>query len=115
LLTQVHVVREARAAAGVLFEALRLTPPVALALAWACSPEAATRANLLRYARDLAHVKLRITGADLAALGVRPGPVYGRALRAVLQARLDGLLASREAELELATDVLRREGAWPAT
>jgi len=115
LLTQRHVVREARAPAGALFEALRLTPPVALALAWACSPEAATRANLLRYARDLAHVKLRITGADLAALGVRPGPVYGRALRAVLRARLDGLPASREAELELATDVLRREGAWPAT
>ena len=47
-------------------------------------------------------VQLSIDGNDLAALGYRPGPSFGKALRMVLQARLDGEVSTRQEELSLA-------------
>lgn len=43
-----------------------------------------------------------VTGADLVAAGVPPGPAVGRALRALRDAVLDGRVRGRDAELELA-------------
>lgn len=59
-----------------------------------------------RWIRELAHVRLAITGADLLAAGVPEGPTVGRVLQAVLDARLDGTLgAGHEAELVAARAV----------
>ena len=43
-----------------------------------------------------------VTGADLIAAGVTPGPAMGAALAAIRQRQLDGLIASREEALEVA-------------
>lgn len=43
-----------------------------------------------------------LRGADLLALGLRPGPLLGRILAAVEDARLEGLVEDRESALELA-------------
>jgi poly(A) polymerase len=40
-----------------------------------------------------------VTGADLIDLGLQPGPAFGRLLREVYDAQLDGTLASREQAL----------------
>lgn len=66
-----------------------------VALAGALGPSAQARSWLER----LRHVRLDITGSDLLAAGVPEGPVIGRALRAALDAKLDGRAADREAEL----------------
>lgn len=55
-----------------------------------------------RYILKLRQVKTSIRGKDLKALGIEPGPVYGKILRAVLKARLDGMVHTREEELEFA-------------
>ncbi len=47
----------------------------------------------------LRHVRLEITGDDLRAAGLAPGPAIGRGLRAALAAKLDGHTAGRQAEL----------------
>lgn len=48
-------------------------------------------------------MRLAISGEDLVAAGIRPGPAIGRALAAVRAARLDGRVApDRSAQLELA-------------
>ncbi len=47
-------------------------------------------------------VKIEITGDDLAALGVAPGPAYQRILAELLAAKLDGKLHSRADELAMA-------------
>ena len=43
-----------------------------------------------------------VTGADLIAAGVPPGPAMGAALAAIRQRQLDGLIASREEALAVA-------------
>jgi tRNA nucleotidyltransferase (CCA-adding enzyme) len=82
-------------------------PPEALAVALALR---APPAPVLRYVRDLRHVRLEIDGDDLIAAGVAEGPAIGAALAEVRRRKLDGEVRGREAELELAV-TLGREGA----
>jgi tRNA nucleotidyltransferase (CCA-adding enzyme) len=82
-------------------------PPEALALALAVR---APSEPILRWVTDLRGVDLEISGADLLAAGVPQGPEVGWALEETLKRKLDGLVSSREGELETAL-LLAREGA----
>ncbi len=53
------------------------------------------------YLKELRQVKPLLDGNDLIALGVPEGPEVGRLLDAILTARLDGLLSTREEEENL--------------
>jgi tRNA nucleotidyltransferase (CCA-adding enzyme) len=77
--------------------ARRLTPEH-VALAGALGPADAARAWLT----DLRDVHLEITGDDLLAAGIPPGPEMGRRLDRALVAKLDGEAPDREAELAVA-------------
>ena len=83
---------------------LRDEPPEALALALALgvSPE-----PVLDWSSRLRFVRLDITGDDLIAAGVEPGPALGRALAETLRAKLDGEIDGREEELRYALQVAR--------
>ncbi len=71
-------------------------PLEAVALAGAMGPNEQAH----RWLRDLRGVRLQITGDDLLAAGIPPGPEVGRRLSAALDRRLDGELApGRDAEL----------------
>jgi tRNA nucleotidyltransferase (CCA-adding enzyme) len=78
-------------------------PPEALALALAlgASPE-----PILDWASRLRFVRLDITGDDLIAEGVEPGPALGRALAETLRAKLDGEVSGRDEELRYALGVV---------
>ena len=54
------------------------------------------------YWQEWRHIRLEITGADLQALGVPPGPRIRRVLERVLAARLSGEALDRAAQLALA-------------
>jgi tRNA nucleotidyltransferase (CCA-adding enzyme) len=75
---------------------------LALALALGASPE-----PILEWASRLRFVRLDITGDDLIAEGVDPGPALGRALAETLRAKLDGEISGREDELRYALGVAR--------
>ncbi len=62
------------------------------------------------YFTNLRRTAISLNGRDLKALGVPPGPVYGRVLRGVLDARLNGRVATRDEELELARELVRAAG-----
>ena len=47
-------------------------------------------------------MRIRIRGEDLKAMGIPPGPAYGKILANVLDARLDGKVLTRPDELALA-------------
>ena len=49
---------------------------------------------------NLGALKPSLSGTDLIANGVRPGPVMGRILRQLKKARLDGTVSTREEELD---------------
>jgi tRNA nucleotidyltransferase (CCA-adding enzyme) len=78
-------------------------PLEAVALAGALGAERAAADWLGR----LRGVRLEIDGRDLRAAGVPEGPALGAGLRAALEAKLDGLAPSREAELAAALRAAR--------
>lgn len=55
----------------------------------------------------LRNIRLEIDGQDLLAAGVPQGPLIGRALRAALEAKLDGRASGRDAELSVALGAVR--------
>ena len=67
--------------------------------------EEIVRERLTLYLAEIRHVRPLLNGNDLMALGVPEGPRVGELLAEVLNARLDGLLSTRDDEERL---VLRR-------
>jgi len=62
-----------------------------------------------RYAEELRHVRLEITGDDLIAEGIPEGPAIGEGLQAARSGKLDGEISGREEELRIALAVARGE------
>jgi tRNA nucleotidyltransferase (CCA-adding enzyme) len=62
-----------------------------------------------RYAAEWRHVRLEISGEDLLEAGIPQGPAIGHGLEAALSGKLDGELAGREQELEIALAAARGE------
>jgi tRNA nucleotidyltransferase (CCA-adding enzyme) len=60
------------------------------------------------YLSHLQDIRLSITGKDLAQLGVKPGPLYGKIMEQILWAKLDGLVKTREEEMEFAKGILEK-------
>ena len=83
---------------------LRREPPEALALALALGAPAEP---VLRWIRDLQHARLAISGHDLIAEGIGPGPAVGAGLEEALRRTLDGDVEGRDEQLALALRVAR--------
>jgi tRNA nucleotidyltransferase (CCA-adding enzyme) len=64
------------------------------------------RARLERYFEELRDVRLEISGADLADLGLDESPQVGAVLDEVLRRKLNGELDGREAELAVARELI---------
>jgi poly(A) polymerase len=62
------------------------------------------------FGEEQIHPARLLTGDDLLALGLEPGPLVGRILHAVEDAQLDARIHSREEALELARGMLRESG-----
>jgi len=60
------------------------------------------------YFTQLQGVRPLISGDDLKTMGVPPGPLYGTILETVLTARLNNRVQSREDELRLVSELLRK-------
>lgn len=52
------------------------------------------------YISELEMVKPEVGGDELKAIGLKPGPIFRRILRSVLEMKLDGFLKSKEEEME---------------
>ena len=68
----------------------------------ALSPYAIVRRRVGMFFSSYNGQRLHIHGHDLKRLGLRPGPDFKKILNAILYAKIDGKLESREEELELA-------------
>ena len=81
-----------------VYRSLQPYPSRVLAVAWLATDRKRIQRRLLRYQTEWRWVETEITGNDLKAMGLRPGPVYGRILGALRDARLDGKVSTREEE-----------------
>ncbi|HXX59636.1 MAG TPA: CCA tRNA nucleotidyltransferase [Dehalococcoidales bacterium] len=68
----------------------------------------AVRKNLRVYLDELRYVKIKLTGSDLAALGIKQGPGMQTILNALLDARLDGKVKTRRDEERMALKIAKR-------
>lgn len=84
----------------------------ALAVAWARGTERARR-RIEHYVRDIAHVRPAVSGTDLIAMGASPGEGFSAILAQARDARLDGRVVGREAELENLRRLAVRAGLIP--
>jgi len=57
-----------------------------------------SRSRLELYLDDLRYVKLSLDGEDLKQMGVAPGPRLGRMLKALIEAKLDNRVSTKEEE-----------------
>lgn len=67
------------------------------------------RRHVSQFLTRLQHEKLDINGDDLRAMGLPPGPAYGRVLQHVLAAKLDGHAPTRTVQLECAYTLVQGE------
>jgi hypothetical protein len=65
-----------------------------------------TRERLRRYLNDIRHRTLSVTGDDLHAIGMKRDPAMGRLLERLKEMRVEGLIEGREAELEMARQLV---------
>jgi len=66
------------------------------------------RKALSHFYTRLKDVELSIRGRDLVKMGIKPGPAYKNIMQAVLEAKLDGLIETREDELEYLKKVINK-------
>lgn len=89
-----------------IFRALRPFPTLLLATAWVASERESLRDKLYRFQTVYRHVEPALSGEDLKRMGLRPGPLFGRILETLREARLDGRVATREEEEALVRRML---------
>jgi len=76
----------------------------AILVNWVACDSARVREQLSRYWEEYRLVRPVLTGDNLRAMGLPPGPVYGRILEALRDARLDGRISSEEEERQIAEE-----------
>lgn len=59
-----------------------------------------TQKAISHFYTQLRNIKISLKGADLKNFGLKPGPVYRTVLKSVLDAKLNGLVETREEELD---------------
>jgi len=70
------------------------------------TPQQEVRSAIIRVVAELKHVRREITGDDLKARGLPPGPLYAAILNDVLMARMDGVVGNRDEELRFVDRLL---------
>jgi tRNA nucleotidyltransferase (CCA-adding enzyme) len=81
-----------------LYQRLQPLSPRAILACLLASESLLVRERLELYLTSLRFVRTSLTGEDLKALGVNPGPRLGRLLRMLLEAKLDGRVGTRQEE-----------------
>lgn len=92
-----------------IYRLLRPYPSRVLAVAWIATDRRRLQRRLLRYQSEWRLAETELSGNDLKALGLSPGPLFGRLLDALLDARLDGKVSTREDEEALLEKLLDAE------
>ncbi len=97
-----------------LYFALAGIPDEAVIYLWALGDDR-VKERIERYIDVLSRIQPAVTGDDLVAAGLRPGPEFSAILAQARADRLDGRAVGREAELENLIRLARRANARPSS
>ncbi len=75
----------------------------------AVAKKEAVKKSISHFFTDLRRMKALLKGRDLEKMGLKPGPVYRQVLEAVLDARLDGAIKSKDDEIEFARQLVAEQ------
>lgn len=92
-----------------LAEVLDSLPLEGLLYAMARTPSQTVKRHISFYIGQLRDLKPQVSGADIAALGLPPGPAYSRILQAVRRGLRNGAWTSRDEQLQAVARLVR---AW---
>jgi tRNA nucleotidyltransferase (CCA-adding enzyme) len=92
-----------------LYFLLHKLPIEAILYIMACTPQENIRKHVSLYLTQLRGESIDINGKDLQAMGLIPGPAYGRILTRILAAKLDGEAKDRQTQLDLARELVQEE------
>jgi tRNA nucleotidyltransferase (CCA-adding enzyme) len=91
------------------YRLLQPYPARVLAVNWIASEQAVVRDALFSYQVEWRLMEPEITGDDLKAMGLKPGPLFGQLLSALRDARLDGEVKTRQEEMAVVETMLAAE------
>ncbi len=95
-----------RLAPSAIYHLVQRYSPESISAAALASDSRLVRQRLKLYLTELHHIRPALSGDDLQAMGISPGRKLGQVLRALLDAKLDGKVQTREQEEELARGLL---------
>ena len=95
-----------RLAPSAIYHLVQTYSPESISAAALASDSRLVRQRLKLYLTELHHIRPALSGDDLQAMGISPGRKLGQVLRALLDAKLDGKVQTREQEEELARGLL---------
>ena len=87
--------------------------PDGMLLAMATAPTGPAQTWLQRYVTELCGIRLSITGADLAELGLAESPLVGEVLEELMRQKVNGGLADPADEIAAARELIERSVARP--
>ncbi len=73
-----------------------------------CTTSETAKKRISKYHTQLRNVAISVSGKDLLAMGLLPGPIYGQTLQAVLEAKLNGQVKIREDEFNFVRNHIKR-------
>lgn len=79
---------------------------IGLNVAWAIAPSHESRHQIVRYVTEWQSIRQTLDGDGLRAIGLKPGPLFGRLLSRLRDAWLDGEIASEAEELSMVRELL---------
>lgn len=85
---------------------LKTLPLEGVLFVMASSRKEQTRKHVSLYLSQLKDTTIEISGRDLKALGLEPGPAYNEILQLVLRAKLDGQAPDKSSQLDLARGLI---------
>jgi tRNA nucleotidyltransferase (CCA-adding enzyme) len=91
------------------YRLLQPYPARVLAVNWIASERETVQGALFSYQVAWRLVEPEITGDDLKAMGLDPGPLFGQLLSMLRDARLDGEVSSRQEEMAVVDTMLAPE------
>jgi tRNA nucleotidyltransferase (CCA-adding enzyme) len=83
-------------------------PDEALLAIMAQSPSDRVKRQVSAYLTSWRHAKPLLTGKDLQAMGIKPGPIYSQVLSRLRDAHLDGLVKTESDERTFIESLIRR-------